>query len=264
MTAQPSVAAPVFGGRSLSLLLLLGALLVAFYVTGDLIGAKLFTFTLFGLTPRSFGLAQDDGPFVATVGILYFPLTFILTDIINEYFGRAVVRILTFIAIAVLLLITPLVVWAIAVPTISFNPAVSSQEMHRSFATVLGPSWAIVAGSCVAFAIGQLLDVAVFSQLRRLTGGRMLWLRSQGSTLVSQLIDSFVVIGLAFVAIPWLLGQAHWSPAQAGAVSLTNYVVKFAIAVAITPLLYLVHWGVHAWLGHDRAESLVRDAHPGG
>lgn len=253
-------APPAFSGRSLSLLLLLGGLFTAFYVTGDLIGAKLFSFTLLGRGPQDLGLS-GGAQFVATVGILYFPLTFILTDIVNEYFGRRIVRSLTFVAIAVLLVLQPLVLWAIQVPTVSFNPAVPAEEMHRSFAVVLGPAWSIVIGSCAAFAIGQLLDVTVFSAIRRLTGGRWLWLRSQGSTLASQLVDSFVVIFLAFVLLPPLAGQSAWPAGLALGVSVTNYVIKVAITVAITPLLYAVHGGVRAWLGRDEAERLVRQAH---
>lgn len=256
----PTAAPPAFSGRSLSLLLLLGGLFTAFYVTGDLIGAKLFSFTLFGAGPASFGLS-GGAQFVATVGILYFPLTFLLTDIINEYFGRRLVRTLTFVAIAVLLILQPLVLWAIHVPTVSFNPGVSAEEMHRSFATVLGPAWSIVIGSCAAFAIGQLLDVTVFSFIRRLTGGRMLWLRSQGSTLVSQLVDSFVVIFLAFVLLPPLVGQPAWPADMALGVSITNYAIKVGLTVLITPLLYLVHGLVRAWLGRDEAERLTAQAH---
>lgn len=251
-------------GRSLTLLLALCALFVAFFVTGDLIGAKLFEFSILGLLPKHLGLSDQDGNFIATIGILYFPLTFILTDIINEYFGKKVVRSLTVIAIGTLLLLQPIILWSIAAKTVSFNPAISSEQMHASFATVLGPAWAIVAGSCAAFAIGQWLDVKVFSAIRRVTGGRMMWLRSQGSTLVSQFIDSFVVIFLAFVIIPHLFhtGSAPWAVGAALMVSLTNYVIKAIIAVAITPVLYGFHFLVEFWLGSTEAERLKGLAHP--
>jgi uncharacterized integral membrane protein (TIGR00697 family) len=251
-------------GRSLTLLLVLCALLVAFFVTGDLIGAKLFEFSILGLLPGHLGLAEGDARFVATIGILYFPLTFILTDIINEYFGKKVVRSLTFIAIGTLLLLQPVILWSIAAKTVSFNPAVSADDMHRSFAIVLGPAWAIVAGSCAAFAVGQWLDVKVFSAIRRITGGRMIWLRAQGSTLVSQLIDSFVVIFLAFVIIPHLFdtGSAPWAVGAAFMVALTNYVIKAFIAVGITPSLYVIHFLVELWLGRTESERLKGLAHP--
>ena len=257
------IAPTAYADRSLALLLTLCALFTAFFVVGDIIGAKLFTFSLFGLTPQDLGLSEKAGPFIGTVGILYFPMTFVLTDILNEYFGSRVVRTLTFIAIGVVLLLQPLILWSIAVPTVSFNPAVSGEQMHQSFATVLGPSWAIIVGSCTAFAIGQLLDVSVFAWLRRITGARMLWLRAQVSTLISQLIDSFVVIFLAFVLVPMLTGGSPWPAASASEVSITNYAVKVVIAIGITPLLYGVHWAVEAWLGRDEAHRLAAAAHPG-
>jgi uncharacterized integral membrane protein (TIGR00697 family) len=95
-----------------------------------------------------------------------------------------------------------------------------------------------------------------------MTGGRLLWLRAQGSTVVSQLIDTLVVIYLAFVFLPVLTGGVPWTLGQAAEVSLTNYVYKFMIAVAITPLLYVVHWAVDTYLGPDEAAALVHAAHP--
>lgn len=244
------------------LLLILCGFFVGFFAAAELIGAKLFHFSLFGLGPSALGLQGDL--FVATTGILAFPLTFILTDIINEYYGRRTVRALTFIAIVVNLALIPVVQAAMAVPAHDFGGKPIDQGMQDAFQRALGQSWAIVAASLCAFALGQLIDVAVFSWLRRATGGRMLWLRAQGSTLVSQLIDTFVVIFLAFVVIPGLVGGDGlfaMTGGQAFTVSLTNYIYKFAIAVAITPLLYLVHWLVDLWLGREEAERAIAEAH---
>lgn len=244
------------------LLLTLCTLFVGFYVAANLIGAKLFTFEMFGLQPRSFGLSDKEGPFVATAGILAFPLTFLLTDVINEYFGKRIVRTFTILAIAVSLLLQPVILAAIRSSAVSFDPAFTADEMQRGFAIAFGQSWAILAGSLTAFAIGQMLDVWVFGQLRRRTGGKMLWMRAQVSTLISQLFDSFIVIFLAFVIIPVLIGDKPWGLGGAANVSITNYVVKFLIAIAMTPLLYLVHYAIRAWLGRDEATTLAREAHP--
>jgi queuosine precursor transporter len=247
------------------LLLILCGFFVGFFVAAELIGAKLFHFSLFGLGPSALGL--DGNLFVATTGILAFPLTFILTDIINEYYGRRTVRALTFIAIAVNLSLIPVVQAAMAVPAHDFGGAPINQDMQDAFRRSLGQSWAIVTASLCAFAVGQMIDVSVFVWLRRLTGGRMLWLRAQGSTVVSQLIDTFVVIFLAFVIIPGLVNSGKpddmfaMSGGQAFTVSVTNYIYKFAIAVAITPLLYLAHWLVDLWLGHDEAHRAIAEAH---
>lgn len=257
-----SAQSPTFSGRSLSLLLFLCGVMTGFYVVGDVIGAKLFTFTVFGLTPAHFGLGKPGDPFVATVGTLAFPMTFLLTDIINEYFGRAIVRQLTWVAILVLLCLQPVILGSVLVPTISFTPGITGEQMDQAFKTVLSPAWAIVVGSIAAFALGQYLDIWIFSRLRRLSGGKMLWLRSQGSTLVSQFIDSFVVIFLAFVIIPALVGGQPWDAAGAAKVSITNYVVKVLIAIGVTPVLYLIHAGVEMWLGKTEAHRLANQAHP--
>lgn len=266
MTTGPGLQAPdaLAAARRQTLLVYLCSLFVGFFVAAELLGAKLWTFRLFGLGPADLGLGSGEGGFVATAGILAFPLTFILTDIVNEYFGVRVVRLFTFAAIGVNVLLQFVVQAAIRVPAVSFTAGVSPADVDAAYRLSLGQSWAIVAGSLVAFALGQLLDVHVFTLLRRMTGGRLLWLRAQGSTVVSQLVDTFVVIFLAFVLLPGLAGdgQARMDSGQALEVSLTNYVYKFLIAVGITPLLYVVHALVDGYLGKQQADALVRVAHP--
>jgi uncharacterized integral membrane protein (TIGR00697 family) len=237
------------------------ALFVGFFVAAEVLGGKLFRFTLFGLGPDDIGLGESQ-EFAATAGILAFPLTFVMTDIVNEYFGKPLVKLFTWIAIAVNLLLQPVIRAAIAVPAISFTPGISDAEMQRGYEIALGQTTSIVLASLCAFALAQWLDVQVFTWLRRNTGGKYLWLRAQGSTVVSQLVDTFAVIFLAFVGIPLLVGNEPWSLVDAAAVSLTNYVYKFLIAVGITPLLYVVHAAVDAYLGKETAAALVHHAHP--
>lgn len=237
------------------------ALFVGFFVAAEVLGGKLFRFTLLGLGPTDLGLGAGT-EFVATAGILAFPLTFVMTDIVNEYFGRPIVRLFTWIAIAVNLLLQPVIRAAIAVPAISFTTGISDTEMQRGFEIALGQTTSIVLASLFAFALAQWLDVRVFTWLRHRTGGRYLWLRAQGSTVVSQLVDTLIVIYLAFVGIPLLTGGEPWALDDALSVALTNYVYKFAIAVGITPVLYLVHAAVDAYLGKQAAEALVHHAHP--
>ncbi len=264
-SARPGSAATAPARRQ-ALLVWLCSFFVGFFVAAELLGAKLWSFSLFGLGPRDLGLASAGSGerFVATAGILAFPLTFVLTDTINEYFGRRVVRLFTLAAVAVNLVLQLVVQAAIRVPAVSFTPGVGAEQIQAAYSLSLGQSWAIVAGSLVAFLIGQLLDVQVFLHLRRITRGRFLWLRAQGSTVVSQLVDTFVVISLAFVVIPSLVGSTgvRMTWGQACEVALTNYVYKFAIAVGITPLLYLVHGLVDLYLGEVESRALVREAHP--
>jgi uncharacterized integral membrane protein (TIGR00697 family) len=134
--------------------------------------------------------------------------------------------------------------------------------MQRGFEVALGQTTSIVFASLCAFAVAQWLDVAVFTWLRRHTGGKWLWLRAQGSTIVSQMIDTLAVIFLAFVVIPRFTGGQPWSVANALSVSATNYVYKFLIAVGMTPLLYFVHALVDGYLGKEAAHALVHHAHP--
>ncbi len=237
------------------------ALFVGFFVAAEVLGGKLFRFTLFGFGPHDLGLG-DSTEFVATAGILAFPLTFVMTDIVNEYFGRPIVRLFTWIAIAVNLLLQPVIRAAMAVPAISFTPGVSDADVQHGFQIAFGQTTSIVFASLVAFAIAQWLDVRVFTWLRHLTGGKWLWLRAQGSTVVSQLIDTIAVIYLAFVVIPRVTGGVPWSLANAFSVALTNYVYKFLIAVGSTPVLYGVHSAVDSYLGKDVAEALTHHAHP--
>lgn len=250
--------------RRETLLLALCALFVGFFVTAEILGAKLWRFTLFGLRPSDVGLSDDPtSEFVATAGILAFPLTFVLTDVVNEYFGRRIVRVFTWLAIAVNVILQPVIWGATRVPTITFTAVPTAEEAHRAYQIAFGQTYAIVAASLLAFAVAQFVDAYTFTWLRKKTGGRLLWLRSQGSTVVSQLIDTGIVIFVAFVVIPALLGAEHMSTGTAATIALTNYVYKFAIAVVITPVLYVVHGLVHAWLGHDDAAALVHEAHPG-
>ena len=108
-------------------------------------------------------------------------------------------------------------------------------------------------GSVSAFLLAQLLDVTVFQWLKSRTGQRHIWLRATGSTVVSQLLDSFVVVFVAFFVF------GNWTAGQAFSVSLNNYLYKFIIALLMTPLLYLLHYVIDAYLGkearHPRPET---------
>ena len=107
----------------------------------------------------------------------------------------------------------------------------------------------------IAFLIGQLVDVTVFHRIRRRTGNRLVWLRATGSTAISQLLDSFVVLYIAFV-----LGPQQWTTDLFLAVGTLNYAYKMAAALALIPLLYLMRSLIHAYLGADQAQRMVAEA----
>jgi len=109
-------------------------------------------------------------------------------------------------------------------------------------------------GSLVAFLIGQVVDVTVFHFLRAYTGSSKIWLRATGSTLVSQFIDSFVVLFIAFYI------GAGWDLKLVLAIGVVNYFYKFFVAVFLTPLLYVLHYFIDFYLGKELSEQLIEEA----
>ncbi len=210
--------------------LILAAIFITDALLGELTGGKLI----------------QVGPFVMSIGILPWPVVLIATDLVNEYFGKAGVRRLTLVTVALIIFAFVVVFTAIAIPAASFSPV-----SDAAFQTVFGQSLWIIVGSVIAFSLSQLVDVVVFWQLRRRTGHRMLWLRASGSTAVSQLIDSFVITGIAF----WLPGKL--STAQFLNMAASNYSYKLIIAVGITPLIYLAHALIDRFLGKTTSHELI-------
>jgi uncharacterized integral membrane protein (TIGR00697 family) len=109
-------------------------------------------------------------------------------------------------------------------------------------------------GSLTAFVIGQVLDASIFQVFRRITGSRFIWLRATGSTLISQLVDSFVVLYVAFYVF------GNWPLAQVLSVATFNYWYKCAAAVLLTPLLYLAHYLIDRYLGPAETAALQGEA----
>jgi uncharacterized integral membrane protein (TIGR00697 family) len=181
--------------------------------------------------------------------VVLWPVVFITTDLVNEYYGKKGVRRLTLMTTAmiayafVVLYLTRLID---AVPGLGIDDA--------SYQRVFTQSQWIIAGSITAFLIAQLIDVLIFHAVRRRTGSALIWLRATGSTVVSQLIDSIVVLYIG-LALPqsW---DAKTFLTSAG----TNYSVKLLIAIAATPMIYLGHWAVERYLGKEVAEKLAEEA----
>lgn len=210
----------------------LGAFFITNAIMGEILGGKLITV----------------GPFTMTVGVLPWPLVFLTTDLINEYFGKKGVQRLTFLAIGLIVYMFVILWLGMQIPAASFSPV-----KDPAFNEVFGQSMWIIVGSIVAFAVSQLVDVAVFWMLRDVTKGKMLWLRATGSTAVSQLIDSFIVIGIAF----WISGQVTFKEFMT--ISSTNYIYKLLVAIGLTPFIYLGHKLIDNYLGKD-AEKLIEQA----
>jgi queuosine precursor transporter len=221
------------GSRKELVYLVLGGIFVTNALLGEILGGKLIQL----------------GPYVMSMGVLPWPVVFLTTDLINEYFGKTGVRKLTMLTVGLILYAFAIIFAAMKIPAAAISPVDDG-----SFSTVLGQSLWIIAGSVTAFLASQLIDVLVFWMFRDRTGGRHLWLRATGSTAVSQLIDTFIVLGIAF----WLPGKI--ATADFLGLAFTNYTYKFLIAVCITPLLYLAHGVIDRFLGREEATHLIEEA----
>lgn len=128
-------------------------------------------------------------------------------------------------------------------------------DIQKAYAILFGQGIWTICGSIVAFLVGQLIDVAIIHRILRATGERFVWLRATASTAISQLLDSFIVLYIAFVIWP-----QHWSIPQFLAIGTVNYVYKMTAAVALIPLLYWARIAIRFYLGHVEAERLRREA----
>ena len=244
------------------LLLVLGTFLVANAILAEFIGVKIFTvegslgFEKFNID--MFGV--PDLSFNMSAGVVTWPLIFIMTDIINEYFGVKQVRFLSILAAIMISYAFLVVGFAMDLVPSDFwvNQTVDgvAVNMNAAFNGIFGQGMWIIAGSIIAFLIGQMADVILFHRIKKLTGERLLWLRATGSTLVSQMIDSFVVIFIAFYLNP----QYNWSWQMVAAIGLVNYTYKFIVAILMTPVLYGVHKLIDKFLGKDLSAKLIAEA----
>ncbi|MDU0372503.1 queuosine precursor transporter [Hymenobacter endophyticus] len=232
------------------LYLVLSGIFIVNALLAEIIGVKIFSVdALMGL------------PGNLTAGVLIWPVVFVTTDIINEYFGKEGVLRVSYLTVG-LILFAFLVIYATTLlPPAAFwleanNTDAQGRPFDVDFAyrSIFRQGLGIIMGSITAFGIGQLLDATVFQLLRRATGGRYVWLRATGSTLVSQLVDSFVVLFVAFYVF------GNWTLGQVLSVANANYWYKFAAAILLTPVLYLAHFLIDRYLGDEATRELQQEA----
>ncbi|MCX7744319.1 MAG: queuosine precursor transporter [Flavobacteriales bacterium] len=225
----------MFQSRRDTVFIILAGFFITNAIVAELIGGKLIV-----LGPWQTDLGGQTlklGPFAMSIGILPWPVVFIITDLINEHFGKKGVRKLTFITTVLIIYAFILLFAGMNIPAVDFSPVKDEQ-----FSAVFGQSMWIIIGSVTAFVVSQLTDVMLFWFFKNLTHGKMIWLRATGSTVVSQLIDTFIVAGIAF----WLPGKITFS--EYLNMASTGYAAKLIIAVAMTPLIYLGHGVIKAYL----------------
>lgn len=246
--------------RPARLFLVLSALFVTNALIAEFVGVKIFALEdTLGLPPFDWKLFGQSGSLSFTAGVMLWPIVFIMTDIINEYFGVRGVRFISWMAVGLIsyaflfaylsIHLAPAAWWV----TVSADRGVP--DMQAAFAVTFGQGLWTIAGSITAFLIGQLIDVNVFHRIRKLSGERFIWLRATASTAVSQLVDSFVVLYIAFV-----LGPQQWPIDLFLAVGTVNYGYKLLMAILLIPVIYLSRMAIERYLGPAEARRLKAEA----
>lgn len=239
-------------------------LITAFFVANALIaeciGGKIFSLEkVFGIEPANFTMfGESNLSFSLTCGVLLWPIEFIMTDIVNEYYGPKAVRRISYIAVGLISYAFAMFYLAIhATPPdwwISSGEKNHIPNMQDAFTGVFGQGMWIIVGSLMAFLVSQIIDVTVFHKIKKLTGEKWIGLRATGSTLISQLVDSFIVLFIAFK-----LGN-DWSWQKVLAICLMNYTYKFTMAIVLTPLVYLIEKQIEKYVGKETAKKMKKAA----
>ncbi|MFC7000110.1 queuosine precursor transporter [Rufibacter roseus] len=241
------------GSKKRQLFMVLCGIVVTNALLAEMIGVKIFSGEgIFGLPGAQVPVLGAKLDFNLTAGVIIWPVVFIATDIINEYFGKEGVKKISYLTAALIAYAFLVITIATALPPAQFWLDVnaegfngSSFDINFAFNKVFRQGLGIIVGSLVAFLVGQLLDAYVFHWLKSVTGSKMIWLRATGSTLVSQLVDTVVVLFIAFYLFD------NWTLKDVLSVSVINYLYKFTIAVLLTPLLYLAHALIDRYLAGD-------------
>ncbi len=232
------------------------AFFVANAMIAECIGGKIFSLEkLLGAEPSNFTIFGQSGlAFNLTCGVLLWPLEFIITDIVNEYYGPKAVRRISYTAIILISYAFLMFYAAMKIPPADFwitsRQTEGIADMQTAFGGIFGQGMWIIFGSLTAFLVSQIVDVTVFHRIKKMTGEKWIWLRATGSTLVSQLVDSFVVLFIAFKI------GAGWSWQLVLAICLVNYLYKFAMAILLTPLVYFIGGRIENYLGKETSDKM--------
>lgn len=246
------------------LFLVLGSFFIANAIIAEFIGVKIFSLEgTLGLNQANIPIGTYNLSFNLTAGVILWPLVFVMTDIINEYFGQKAVKLYSYIAAALISYSFLAVYLAMGAKGAYFWNTKTLEngtlDMNLAYNNIFGQGLWIIIGSLAAFLIGQILDVRVFHAVRKITGEKRLWLRATISTLVSQLVDSFVVLFIAFY-FGKLNTPDQWPLSQVMAIATVNYIYKFTVAWLMIPVLYFIHKLIDGYLGKEQAHAMTEAA----
>lgn len=253
----------LFQEKHQKLYLLLAGIFLTNAIVAELIGVKIFSVeNLLGFESLNFAVTQDFSiSFNMSVGILIWPVVFILSDIINEYFGKPGVRRISYMAAGLIAYSFVIIFSGTQLPPADFwlqlnntDPSGNPFDINFAYSTIFRQGMGIIIGSITAFLVGQLVDMYAFHYIRKITANKYLWLRATGSTMISQLIDSFLILLIAFY---WL---GNWSFLQVLAVGFIQYIYKIGFAIILTPVIYWMHHIIDSYLGKEKSEELIMQA----
>lgn len=253
----------IISNKRTNLFIVLSGIFLTNAILAEMIGVKFFSVeNTFGFESLKLNIIKGYPlNFDISAGVVIWPIVFVLTDVINEYFGKKGVRKISFLTAAFIGYIFLIIYVVTKLPPAKFWLEVNSRDpsgnlfnINYAFHVIFRQGLGIIIGSLTAFLLSQLLDVFVFQQLRSLTGSKMIWLRATGSTFVSQLIDSFVVLYIAF----YIFG--NFTMDQILSVGFNQYIYKFIMAIVMTPLIYLAHFLIDRYLGEEESEQMIEEA----
>ena len=224
---------------------ILSGIFITNAIIAEILGTKIFEFDFI----LNFNMS---------VGVIIWPVVFITTDIINEYFGKKGIKKISYFTILLIIYVFIIIYMSTKLTPNNYWLNINSVDNHGNpfnidyaYNIIFLQSTGIIIGSIIAFLIAQILDVIIFHKLKKMTKGKFILLRATGSTLISQFIDSFVVLFIAFYLLA--PNDKVWALSQVFSVGFDNYTFKFIIAILITPLIYLAHYLIDNYMGKDLA-----------
>ncbi len=241
------------------LFVVLAGIFITTAIIAEFLGIKVFSLEdTLGIDRFNWNIFGHQGSLMLSAGVLIWPVVFIMTDIINEYYGKRGVKFLSFLTAGLIVFGFLVIFMAIHLSPADFwitdFKSRGVEDMQIAFSAVYGQGLYIIVGSIVAFLVGQLIDATVFEKIKRKTGGKNIWLRATASTAISQLIDSYLVLYIAFV-----IGN-DWSISLFLAVGTVNFFYKVLMAILFLPLLYFVHGAIDRYLGKKIASAMKAEA----